>query len=185
MPESQNNLGNLYLILNKHQEAIVCFENAITIDPKFFISHYNLGILYKNIGKFKEAKKYLKEAVRLNTHFYTGHRILSQVTKYTINDKHFTFLKKSYEDSKIDNRQKTEIAFALGKASEDIKDFNNAFQYFNAGNNFRRANIDFSIENEKKEFANIKKIFNKKLFDKFKQFGNLDFTPIFILGMHY
>ena len=183
MPESQNNLGNLYLILNKHQEAIVCFENAITIDPKFFISHYNLGILYKNIGKFKEAKKYLKEAVRLNTHFYTGHRILSQVTKYTINDKHFTFLKKSYEDSKIDNRQKTEIAFALGKASEDIKDFNKAFQYFNAGNNFRRANIDFSIENEKKEFANIKKIFNKKLFDKFKQFGNLDFTPIFILGM--
>ena len=43
--------------------------------------------------------------------------------------------------------------------------------------------IDFSIENEKEEFINIKKIFNKNFFDKFKQSGNLDSTPIFILGM--
>ena len=183
MAEPQNNLGNLYLTLNKHQEGIVCFKNALTIDPKFFISHYNLGIIYKNIGKFDESKKHLKEAVKLNAHFYTAHRILSQITKYTINDEHFIFLKKSYEDPKIDNRQKTEIAFALGKASEDIKDFSKAFQYYKDGNDFRRKNIPFSIESEKEEFTNIKKIFNRNLFDKFELSGNLDSTPIFILGM--
>ena len=53
----------------------------LTINPKFFISHYNLGMIYKNIGKFEEAKKHLKEAVKLNAHFYTAHRILSQITK--------------------------------------------------------------------------------------------------------
>ena len=182
-PEPHNNLGNLYLALNKHQKAIVSFKNAVTIDPKFFISHYNLGVTYKNTGRFEEAKKHLKEAVRINAQFYTAHRILSQITKYTINDEHFIFLKKSYDDPKIDNRQKTEIAFTLGKASEDIKDFNKAFQYYSDGNFFRRTVIDFSIEREKEEFANIKKIFNKNLFKKFEQSGNLDFTPIFILGM--
>jgi len=182
-PEPHNNLGNLYLALNKHQKAIVSFKNAVTIDAKFFISHYNLGVAYKNIGRFEEAKKHLKEAVRINAQFYTAHRILSQITKYTINDEHFIFLKKSYDDPKIDNRQKTEIAFTLGKASEDIKDFNKAFQYYSDGNFFRRTVIDFSIENEKDEVSNIKKIFNKNLFNKFEQSGNLDFTPIFILGM--
>ena len=183
MPESQNNLGNLYLILNKHQEAIVCFKKALTNDPKFFISHYNLGIVYKNIGKFEEAKKHLKQAVKLNAYFFTAHRILSQLTKYTKNDEHFIFLKKNYEDSKINNKQKTEIAFALGKASEDIKDFGKAFQYYEEGNDFRRKNILFSIENEKEEFINIKKIFNRNFFGKFEQSGNLDSTPIFIIGM--
>ena len=182
-PEPQNNLGNLYLELNKFQEAIECYKNAIKINHKFFVSHYNLGVIYKNIGEFDNAKKHLAEAVKLNTHFYTAHRILSQITKYTINNDHFNLLKKIYENLEIEKNQKTEIAFSLGKASEDIKDFKNAFQYYSDGNNLRRATVDFSIENEKKEFGNIKKIFNENLFNRFKESGNLDFTPIFILGM--
>ena len=78
--------------------SIICFKNAITINPKFFISHYNLGVAYKIIGKFEDARRYLKEATKLNSHFYTAHRILSQITKYTINDDHFASLKKIYED---------------------------------------------------------------------------------------
>ena len=183
IPEPQNNLGNLYLALNMYKEAIGCFKKVININPKFFISHYNLGVTYKNIGKFEEARKHLKVAIKLNAHFYTAHRILSQITKYTANNQQVIFLKKVYRDTKIDDSQKTEIAFSLAKASEDIKDFSKAFQYYNDGNNLRRTIIDFSIQREKKEFANIKKIFNRNLFDKFSQFGNLNSTPIFILGM--
>ena len=82
------------------------------------------------------------------------------------------FLKKVMRIPKLIISQKTEIAFALGKASEDIKDFSKAFQYYKDGNDFRRTIIDFSIEKEKEEFTNIKKIFNKNLFDKFEQSGN-------------
>jgi len=181
--ESQNNLGNLYLELNDHQKAINCYKNAIKINPNFFVSHYNLGVTYKNIGKFDEARKHLEESVKLKTHFYTAHRILSQITKYKINDNHFNFLKNSYENTKINNEQKAEIAFALGKASEDIKNFDKAFKYYKDGNDYRRKVINFSIEDEKEEFANIKKIFNRNFFDKFKKSENLDSTPIFILGM--
>ena len=181
MPEAQNNLGNLYLELNEHQKAITCYKNAIKNNPEFFASHYNLGVVYKNIGKFNEAKKHLKESVKLNTHFYTAHRTLSLINKYTKNDKHFRLLKMSYEDPKIDNEQKTEIAFALGKASEDIRDFSKAFHYYKVGNNLRRTIVDFSIQSEKKEFANIKEIFNVNLFKKFKGSGNINDTPIFIL----
>ena len=159
--ESQNNLGNLYLELNDHQKAINCYKNAIKINPKFFVSHYNLGVAYKNIGKFDEARKHLEESVKLKTHFYTAHRTLSQITKYEINDNHFNFLKNSYENTTINNEQKAEIAFALGKASEDIKNFDKAFKYYKDGNDYRRKVINFSIEGEKEEFANIKKIFTQ------------------------
>ena len=108
---------------------------------------------------------------------------MSQITKYKINDNHFNFLKNSYENTKINNEQKAEIAFALGKASEDIKNFDKAFKYYKDGNDYRRKVIDFSIKDEKEEFANIKKIFNRNFFDKFKKSENLDSTPIFILGM--
>ena len=181
--EPQNNLGNLYLTLGKYKDAIVCYKNAININPKFFVSHYNLGTTYINIGEVENAKKHLNEAVNLNPHFYMAHRILSTITKYSKNNNHFNLLKKLYENPKIDNSQKTELAFALGKAFEDIKDFNRAFHYYNKGNDLRRKNIAFSIKNEKEDFDNIKKVFNQNLLNKFKQIENLDSTPIFILGM--
>ena len=37
-------------------------------------------------------------------------------------------IKQKYKDSKIKGDEKAEIAFALGKASEDVKDFKNAFK---------------------------------------------------------
>ena len=59
-PEPQNNLGNLYLRLNKYQEAIVCFKNAVTKDHNFFISYYiSISIFShekKNIPEFCEDK---------------------------------------------------------------------------------------------------------------------------------
>ena len=183
IPEPQNNLANLYITLNREQEGIDCYKKAINIKPNFFIAHYNLAVAYKNIGKFEEAKKYLNESIKLNPHFFTAHRTLSQLTKYESNNEHFDLLKKLYKDPKDTNMQKTELLFALGKASEDIRDFGNAFRYYTEGNELRRKEIIFSIQQEKDEFKNIKKVFNSNIFDKFKKFGNFDQTPIFILGM--
>ena len=181
--EPHNNLGNLYLASNKHQDAIECYKNAITINPKFFLAHYNLGLVYKSLGRLDKAKKYLEESIKLNNHFYTAHRNLSQILTYKKKDEHFNLLKKIYSDVKIKKTQKIELAFALAKAFDDIKDYKSAFQYYKTGNDLRRKNILFSKKKEKAEFDNIKKIFNKSLFKKFEKSGNLDFTPIFILGM--
>ena len=87
-------MGNLYLALNKHQDAIECYKNAITINPKFFLAYYNLGLVQKSLGRFDEAKKYLEESIKLNNYFFTAHRNLSQVVTYKKNNDHFNLLKK-------------------------------------------------------------------------------------------
>ena len=156
-------MGNLYLSVNKIEEAINCYKRAININPKLFISQYNLGIAYKMIGKFNEAKKYFEEAIRLNVFFYTAHRTLSQIMTYKINDKHFTLLKKINDDMEIKKNPNSELCFALGKAYDDIKDFKRAFYFFEKGNKIQRENITFSIENIKNEFTSIKKTFTRDL----------------------
>ena len=181
-PGPQNNLGNLYNLTNKSFEAIECYKKAIDINPKFFTSHYNIGIVYKNLGMFKEAKKNLEEAVKLNINLYAAHRSLGELTKYTKNTDHYNILKKIYNEKK-NIPQKAQLLFALGKASEDIEDFDKAFQYYKEGNELRRKELSFSIMSEKKLFTNIKKTFNKQLFKKFKNSGSQDSSAIFILGM--
>ena len=183
IPEAPNNLGNLYVDLNKHKKAIISFKKSININSNFYIAHYNLGILYKSIGKFEECKKCLKEAIRLHPQFYEAHRAFSQIHIYKVNDNHIDIMQKLYDKSNIDISGKIALTFALGKAFDDTKNFENAFKYYNKGNKLRRNDIEFSLKRENEEFLNIKRTFNKNFFNKYQNIGNDDSTPIFILGM--
>ena len=68
---------------------------------------------------------HLKEAVKLNQNFYSAHRNLSELIKYTLKNEHFNLLIKIYNNVKNINTNKKELAFALGKAYEDVNDFRN------------------------------------------------------------
>ena len=184
IPEPHNNLGNLYLATNKYKESINSFKKAIELNSKYFIFHYNIAIAYKNIGDFENSKKYLNNSIKLNPNFYTAHRTLSQIVNYKKkNNEHLSLILKIYNDKKIENYKKSELAFALGKIYDDIKDYNLAYKYYNEGNFYRRKEISFSIENEKKEFASLKEIFSKNFISKFNKQKNNNAVPIFILGM--
>ena len=130
LPEPQNNLGNLYKFLNKYKEAIGCYKKAISINPNFFAFHYNLAVAYKSTGVFDKAKNHFEKCIRLKQDFYTAHRNLSELIKYNNEDKHFIFLEKLYENNEVIKKNKKELAFALGKAYEDMNNFDKAFKFF-------------------------------------------------------
>ena len=87
-----------------------------------------------------------------------------------------------YKKDEINKEKKTEIAFAIGKAYNDIKDYNTAFNYYNEGNNLRKKQVFFSKEKEAEEFNLIKKTFNEKYLKKI-DIKNNDSSIIFIVGM--
>ena len=183
LPETHNNFANLYELLDDFEKSIKHFKAAISINPNFFVAHYGLGNVYITLGKFDEAKRYLQTSIQLQPKFYSAHRALSHITKYKKDDKHLNVLKKLYEDNSVEFERKTELAYALGKAYEDIKNFKSSFKLYKAANLIRRKNINFSINKEKEIFKNIKSVFNLSFFNKYKKSGNPDPSGLFILGM--
>ena len=181
--DPHNNLGNLYRSSNKYSEAIYCYKEAIKIQSNFYVSYYNLGIVNKSLGNFEDAKSYLEKSINLNPLLYSAHRALSQIKKSSKDDNHYKVMKQIYKSDKAKNTDKTELAFALGKVSEDCKNYKDAFFYFKEGNKFRKKNIIFSLEKEKMMFKNIKNEFNEDLVEKFKTISNKKTAPIFIVGM--
>ena len=176
-------MGTLLRILNKYEDAIKFFQKSISLDKKFFWGYYNLAISYTAIGNFQEATRYLQKTIELNPFFCPAHRSLSRLTSYKKNDPHLSIMRKLYTDKRIQNNQKKELAFSLGKAYEDIKDFSSSFHYYNEGNYLHRKSIEFDIKTEKNILNTIKKIYNKDLFENFKNSGCNDKSAIFILGM--
>ena len=182
--EPHSNLGILYNSINKSEEAIKHYKQAIDINPNFFYAYHNLSNVYVSIGDFDNAKNYLREAIKINPKFIIAHRLLSRITKYKIYNKHLKELENLNVNSEIvNNEDRKYILFALGKAYEDIKDYNKSFRFYFEGNKMFKEKIAFSIKNEKDKFDDIKTTYNKKIFDKFKNAGFKDKSPIFILGM--
>ena len=93
-------------------------------------------------------------------------------------------MKKLYNDIDVKNTEnKMLLAFSLGKAFWDTKDFDKSFKYYYEANNICRKNVSFFLDKEKLFFEEIKNSFTKKIFNKYHNAGCLDLDPIFIVGM--
>ena len=132
---------------------------------------------------FEKAKSSYKRAIELNPILYSAHRSLSQIIKYDSDTEHLMQLNKIYENQNTSLSGKTEIAFALGKAYEDIKNYDKSYNFYNEANIQRRKNIKFSYLEEKKNFDSLKLNFNKNIYKENHDVINSDKTPIFIVGM--
>ena len=181
--EAFNNLANLLRMQDKNEEAIINYQKALEINNKFFFAHYNLGITYISIGNFTEAQKSLKQAIKINPYFGESHRSLSRISHYKKNEPHLIEMKNIYQSKKITELQKSHLAFALGKANEDIKEHASSFQYYKEANKLYRKTFEYSGKDEINEFDKIKKIYTKDLFNKFKGSGYKNSSALFIVGM--
>ncbi len=165
---------NLFKSKEYYKAGQLC-KKLILKYPQIPILYNILGIIFTEEGKINKAILCFERGIKIDPTFAMFYNNLGNIYKQQV--------KKIYDNPKINNLQKKELAFALGKASEDVNDFPKAFTYFRKANELHRREFTYSIKSEKEEFLNIKKVFTKKFIDKFSNYGFSDSTPIFILGM--
>jgi len=178
-----SNLGNVKKELNNYEEAIKCYKLALSIDNKLYIVLHNLGMAYQALGKFEESKKYFESVLKINSKFTRADRSLSMSLKYDINNPHLKIMENKIKDQSLNNFQKIELYFGLGKAYEDIKNYKKSFENYKLGNKIKRDAIKYQINDDVKLFENIKKSFSNINFQNLENVGNKSNKMIFILGM--
>lgn len=64
--KAYHNLGKLYQLQDKNEQALSCYLKATTINPDFFPSHYDLSTLYFSLNKFDQANQEIEKARQLS-----------------------------------------------------------------------------------------------------------------------
>ena len=175
-----NNLGNLKGYLNLNKSAIEYFNKILKINDKLIEPYFNLAINYQALGEFEKSSECLKKILELNPKFTDADRILSLMTKYTNNHPHYLNIKDKLENIKLNEIQKSNLYFSLGKYFEDIKDYEKSFKNYSHGNNIIKKKTNYKIQKEKNDFINIKNFNYKNL-----NIPNIENSRklIFIVGM--
>ena len=175
-----NNIGNLKKDLDQTSEALNYYKKSLSINPKVIQTLLNISICYQSLGNFDKAKNYLESLLKVDSKFTTADRLISSMTKYTEGNNHLDTMKNKSNQLSLNSFQQANLFFALGKAHEDLKQYEQSFKNYSQGNYLLKKIIKFKIEDEKEEFEKIKKIYlNFSLRINLKNSRKI----IFIVGM--
>jgi tetratricopeptide (TPR) repeat protein len=162
---SWNNLGSALEQCGDIEEAEVAYAKAVALNVDHTEAHNNLGALYSEQGKLKQAIECFEAAIKSQPNFVSAHHNLCSLKKYTPNDKQLTMLELMNEDS-VERDSKTNICinFTLGKAREDIGQFDRAFMAYEKGNALQHALLPVNELHASQGVEKIKATFSADFF---------------------
>jgi tetratricopeptide (TPR) repeat protein len=182
--DAYNNLGSAFRSLGRTEEAIESFREALSIKPDFAEAQNNLGNVYMDLGELEDALASYRKVISVEPGYAEAHRHLSRTKDFSDpDDPDLEAMNAASATPEISDEQKMHLAFGLGKACEDLKQFDKSFDYYATGNAIRNASYNYDEEETKRSFSTLKRVFTKDFFARRQGSGTPDTTPIFVFGM--
>ena len=206
--EAHSNLGSALRQMGRRQEAAVSYQTAISIKSDSPGMHSNLGHVLRELGRLDDAVVSYRKALALDPSLVIPRVQIARTKSYTEYDDDLQTMERMWSDADTSEEQRMQLAFGLGKAFEDLKQFEKAIGFFTAGNELWRGlhgqravkkkvglvnltNVVDLVSNKRSpdfvrreaNFNFMKKTFDSGLFAQHRDTGCADETPIFIVGM--
>lgn len=169
--------------LGKIEQAITLFEQAIAQDDKIPGFYLQLGHALKAQGDIKKAVAAYQKAYQLNPSYGDAFWSLANTKTYRFSDDEIASMQVQRADITLALADKVQLHFATGKAFEDRKDYQQAFQAYQQGNELQHANSGFDIRKIEQQVAEQIKYCTTELFENRGNLGLKSPDPIFIVGL--
>jgi tetratricopeptide (TPR) repeat protein len=176
-------LGQLYMELHRHEEAERWLLRGLRFEPDSVDIQNALCLLYFEQGRSEEVKKIAQRAIETNPGNIVPYRYLVAGRKFLTHDDLMHEMENIYARPDITDPDRLILAFALGKASEDLGKYDQAFDYWTEGNRLRRKISPYEINRTVNKMQAIRKTFNAKLLRTARPVQSTAMTPVFVVGM--
>ncbi|MEP5566336.1 MAG: sulfotransferase [Halioglobus sp.] len=178
-------LGAALAMDSSPELAETSYKKALSLDPSLSGAHLGLGHVLKTLGKQEEGIVAYREAMKLRPNFGEIHYSLSNLKTFVFDDNEIEDMIQRLENEQLSKESVVHFCFALGKAFEDAKDYDRAFEYYSRANETHRETIAYDPVQTEVIHKKIREVFSTELFEKFSHepHGCDDAAPIFILGL--
>ncbi len=183
-PDAYNNLGATLKRLGKLKESELIYRKLLSLNPEFALGYNNLGNTLLEFGNLEEAKSNFRKAIELKSDLAETHRHLSLVKKFDSKDEQYLKMKELSLNKNISEDQLCHINFGLAKASEDLKDYEQAYLFYRQGNQLRKNLLNHNFNHDTNLYNQLKShhLQIKQNSLETKSLNN-KLLPIFIVGM--
>jgi len=178
-----NNLGAALEALDRTAAALAAYRRAVAINPQHAEAQNNLGVLLSAYGRPSEARQCFAAALATRPDFAEAHYNQSSLKTWQSDDPQLQTLRSIAADDSQPLETRIRMNFALGKALEDIGDYEQSFAAYQTGNSLKFASSPYRESSAETVFEQVRTLFNPDFFAARKPSAIVDQTPVFIVGM--
>lgn len=175
-------LATSYQRLGYVEEAHREYKYAIDLEPSSSISYLGFGQLFEDIGKPEQAANAYRKAIKYAPDKQDALASLLELGKYVDISKEITHAENLLDTLQL--REKALIAYGLGKAYDQSKNYDAAFKAYIIANKARQKDSPrFNRDTFDNRVNNIISIFSEGFFKHRQDWGTSSDQPIFIVGL--
>ena len=145
--------------------------------------HLSLGHVYKTTGNQEACISSYNEAISFDNNFGEAYWSLANLKTYKFSGEEISIMEKKVELTEVPEREKVHFLFSLGKALEDMGNYDESFEYYKRGNDLNRGRTTYDPKAIEALSERLKQFFTEERFRENKDFGNNSNSPIFIVGL--
>ncbi|MFT4647517.1 MAG: tetratricopeptide (TPR) repeat protein [Glaciecola sp.] len=169
---------------DRHQDALSAARLAVKLNDRFPDNHNNLGALLKFQGNLDEARGCFEKTVELDPAHGEAWRNLVATKRFeSVDDPQIAIMIEQIENPPFERKLNPSIYFALGKALEDVGEYDKAFERYHKGNAKVRASMRYDKADLERVVDTAIEFQNEEFFAAGPVPNTTDASPILIVGM--
>ncbi|MBV9549299.1 MAG: sulfotransferase [Alphaproteobacteria bacterium] len=176
--------GRILGELNRLEEAEAANRRAVDIAPESMEALGALGRSYLTVGRMEDAKAVFQKALALHIDDIHPHLDMARVEKFKPGDPRLGPLESFLaQEEWLTTRDRAALNYTLGRAYDEMGDFDRAFAHFEKANAAQREHQPDTEAADVAWFESAKRIFTPEFFIARAGSGSQSRVPIFVLGM--
>ncbi|MFT5572826.1 MAG: putative Zn-dependent protease [Cryomorphaceae bacterium] len=169
--------------VGKNDEAIEHFLDLVKSDPDSHLLPISLGHIYNAEGSTEKAVESFQTSYAKKKDHGDAYWSLANTKSYKFEDTEIKSMQSVESSDTISLIDQIQTCFALGKAFEDKKEFEQSFWYYGKGNELKLPETHHSSEQLQKRIDSQILVCDEKLFSDRVGLGNDGHDPIFVVGL--
>ena len=137
----------------------------------------------KTLGDQAEALKSYRAAIKIKPEFGEAYWSMANLKIFQFEEKEVSSMLQQLESDNLTESEEIHFRFALGKAFEDKKDYEQAWHYYHTGNQQQRMTVEHHPVKMETRHSQLKQIFNKEFLQERADVGHDVSDPILIVGL--
>jgi tetratricopeptide (TPR) repeat protein len=160
------------------------YRQLLQVEPKNPSVRNNLGQVLASLGDEADARQLFRDLIQDEPLFGEPWLNIARARHFTsIDDPDIRQMRSVLKRRQMNPSQTLYVHFALGKALDDCKDYDQAFFHYDKGNALRRRELQFDADEVERQFDRLIEWFSPELMERLSQKGSSKPQPLFIVGM--